>query len=349
MNKNHEMKKENDSNPHQEKEKKEKKKNKGLSNKEDLYNILKQYEASHTLEIKSRDFVFSYKGYSEEKLGHYLTEEQFESIIFQINKLTLKALIKYRKQINVKINKFIYLFMIVILIFFAGGLFFLIEANNYSKTSVKSYNLPLLFSIIFFLCVCVSLLVLSINNFKLKSQIKTIPEQTHINIEQFLTFLNVQFQDKLVWKYIPNEQIIKIYIVDVSENAYFKGLTNLLVEKKQRNKSENVEKKKLRKIFEENDDENKQIENELFNQWWNADNNVYDGEEDINLIKDKKLGEIRPKKMRYRDLFREFTTPSNKEKKIQILKDTIGYRKFNDMLEKDSKKTDYYEPNSTLY
>ena len=177
--------------------------------------LLKPQNFRKVVYIKSDNFVFDKKSYDSYILGKYISRQDYETIISELNKVVTRSFIENNKHEKLKVYRFVYFMIFVSFVFFTCGAFLLADAEVYNSKNKDSINLPYLISILLFLGSTVIILGLSINNSRhTHIQMVTIANTIHSFIKQYLSFLNVYFQGVLHFNCFQYKSTIELSVVD---------------------------------------------------------------------------------------------------------------------------------------
>ena len=258
--------------------------------------LLKPQNFRKVIYIKSDNFVFDKKSYDSYILGKYISRQDYETIISELNKVVTRSFIENNKHEKLKVYRFVYFMIFISFVFFICGAFLLADAEAYNNKNKDTINLPYLISILLFLGSTVIILGLSINNSRHTSiQMVTIANTIHSFIKQYLSFLNVYFQGVLHFNYFQYKSTIELSVVDCENEDDEEGTKynrfrtyEGIVHK--RKKNEKI--KKLEKMLEETiKEEDEMIHSKLFGNGWEEKNHVFDDyyyEDDKEIKSEKK-------------------------------------------------------------
>ena len=258
--------------------------------------LLKPQNFRKVIYIKSDNFVFDKKSYDSYILGKYISRQDYETIISELNKVVTRSFIENNKHEKLKVYRFVYFMIFISFVFFICGSFLLADAEAYNRKNKDTINLPYLISILLFLGCTVILLGLSINNSRHTSiQMVTIANTIHSFIKQYLSFLNVYFQGVLHFNYFQYKSTIELSVVDCEneddeEGTKYNRFRTYEGTVHKRKKNEKI--KRLEKMLEETiKEEDEMIHSKLFGNGWEEKNHVFDDyyyEDDKEVKSEKK-------------------------------------------------------------
>ena len=230
--------------------------------------------------INSEDFNFDYNAYNKELLGEYLSKKDFQIIIAELNKVVTKAFIVNNK--NEKIRKINYILIIISLIMFFGGIFFIKKAQKFHINHPNELNILYIICALLTIGCLIILCGISIYNFSHTSiRMLTIEDMINSFIKKYISFLNVYFKGTFKWTYFPKKAIITL---EIEDKDYIDEDVNIEEEKNSKVKSKDI--KKLEELFEEFDNEEDElIEKKLFGDGWEEKNEyeIIDEDEETQL------------------------------------------------------------------
>lgn len=166
--------------------------------------------------IPSNSYTFDKRAYVEKYLEIYLDQEDFESIIEEINKLVTKAFITKGKMDEVSISKFVVIVATISLIFTGASICLLyystVEDKNKSISinSEDCYNI----SLVLMATVIILLLVSVIRTYSTEIvKFQSLDDIIKGNMNKYLGLINNYFQGFLEWNYVSKDKYIQINII----------------------------------------------------------------------------------------------------------------------------------------
>jgi hypothetical protein len=178
--------------------------------------------------IKSYNYVFDKKCYNYEILGKFILKEDFDSIIYDLNKLISKSMIENNKEEeDTKLSK-TSLLAIFSSILLTITYIIMLSYSTSESISKNNQNVIYIISVILMALVLFIIFLLSVLTFispihKPDSMNDTIKSQ----IYQYLTYINNYYENYLEWIYLPSNNFIQINILKEPINAGMNIIENI--------------------------------------------------------------------------------------------------------------------------
>lgn len=164
--------------------------------------------------VKSVNCTFDKKSYSLEHLNQFLSKEDFEEIIGEVNKLVSKSFYIKKKNESTSLG---YFSISVVGLSFLLTLTYILLLYYSTSGDVNSQTGDVLF-IISTICMCAVLILvflLSLLTYISKiGKLQSLDEIIKTSIDQYLGYINNYFESYMEWIYVQTDQYIEINILD---------------------------------------------------------------------------------------------------------------------------------------